>query len=165
MKTLSEQVTFKVSRETLEALQARGKSYGLDANPYARKLVEAGLETDRSEDLADELRELLTVIRPMADRLSTTQSAAATTDATPGFQVEQLGEELGRALLEMEERIAQKVGPSSVDSHGLTTLADQLIELRADLNKTFAALLHYQMNFSVEEAQRWVDARLNAGKR
>lgn len=164
MKTLSEQVTFKVSRETLEALQSRGKSCGLDANPYARKLVEAGLETDRSEDLADELRELLAVVRPLTDRLANAESMAGATTTT-GFQFEQFGEEIGRALLEMEERLASRIAPPNVDSQGLAALFNQLSELRADLNKTFAALLHYQMNFSVEEAQRWVDARLNAGKR
>ena len=167
MRSLTEQVTFKVSRDMLVILQERGREQGLDANPYARKLVEEGLESDRAEHLADELRELLGLLRPIASRLATiadsepmsagaqlaSDQIAQTTEIV-SHAANHFAQTLGSLQSEMESRLQ----PISV-------LADQIFELRADFNKSFAALLHYQMGFTVEDAQRWVDARLNAKQR
>jgi hypothetical protein len=164
MRSLTEQVTFKVSSETLAQLQQRGRTQGLDANPYARKLVEEGLDRDRTENLADEFRELLAVLRPIADRIAGAPSESQTQSTSASLSTRQL-EALDTLLRQTLDHLQRQSGADRTgdpdQQQSITLLANQLVELRADLNKTFAALLHYKMDFSVEEAQRWVDVRLS----
>ena len=99
MRSLTEQVTFKVSRDMLAILQERGRLQGLDANPYARKLVEEGLESDRAEHLADELRELLGILRPLASQLTTVADKVPASSVAPsaGDQIEQMADVVSQA--------------------------------------------------------------------
>ena len=167
MRTLTEQITFKVSRETLNALQERGRSQALDANPFARKLVEEGLDRDRSENLADELRELLAILRPLAERITANSESETRSDKTDltSTHIEQLTEALSLGLSQIADDLARFQSDLVGKLQGVDALAAQLVELRVDLNKTFAALLHYQMGFPADEAQRWMDERLRATTR
>jgi hypothetical protein len=163
MRSLTEQVTFKVSRETLQALQARGRELGLDANPFARKLVDDGLSCNPYEALADELRELLASLRPLVELPRATPSTSLVEESA------NIAGSLQAVLVEgikrLEARLLIPLKEIASERKAIAALADNLLELRADLNKTFAALLHYQMGFSVEDAQHWVDARLRINKR
>lgn len=167
MASLTEQVTFKVSQETLAVLRERARAHGLDANPFARQLVEEGLESDRHAMLSDELRELLGLLRPVAMQLEAWNAAHATAAD------KQLAEDQLKQITDCVSQVANLTAQdlSNLKSAVLEQLQpipglfDQVFELRADLNKAFAALLHYQMGFSVEEAQRWVEARLSSKQR
>lgn len=167
MRSLTEQVTFKVSRDMLAILQERGRLQGLDANPYARKLVEEGLESDRAEHLADELRELLGLLRPLASQLTTVADSIPASSVAPsaGDQIEQITDVVSQAANHFAQTLSNLQSELEARLEPINVLANQLFDLRADFNKSFAALLHYQMGFTVEEAQRWVDARLNAKQR
>lgn len=161
MRSLTEQVTFKVSSDMLASLQERGRQHGLDANPFARKLVEEALATDRAEHLADELRELLGLLRPIASQLTGCELLSASADSqTASDQIRQMNDLVSQAAKQFAHALSSVQSDIDSQLQPISMLANQLAELRADLNKSFAALLHYQMGFSVEDAQRWVDARM-----
>ncbi len=165
MRSLTEQVTFKVSAETLAQLQQRGRTQGLDANPYARRLVEEGLDRGGTENLADEFRELLAVLRPLADRMCSlpTESTPMPSNTIAAAQLEQFSNLVQRATESILSHKTEASPDNQPAQTAIALIANRLLELRADLNKTFAALLHYNMGFSAEEAQHWVDVRLSRG--
>lgn len=163
MRTLTEQITFKVSHETLLTLRERGRSHRLDANPYARKLVEEGLERDRAESIADELHEVLGLLRPLAEAIAGQPALGARVAAQQAVDDNStlLTQSTASTLAQLDATISKLHTQVAEKLSAVDLLVGQLRELRSDLNKTFAALLHYQMGFSAADAQRWIDARLS----
>lgn len=146
MGGVSDPVSFRLASQFAQRLDAEATKRGMSRGDYARQLVIDGLSGRRLDELSAEITELRSSFQRVADRLlhgqnhlSESGEQLANSIASQGIQQQDRSGELGTAIAAVDENV---------------------IRLREDFATGLVALLVHACNWELDEAVRWVDAKL-----
>ena len=146
MGTSSESVSFRLSPQFARQLEAEAEKRGMSRGDYARQIVIDGISKRHQEELLTEIGELRENLQRLADCLLQGQQELSASDdhianlLKQGFTLSGSdSEKVGAAISEVDENVTKA---------------------REDLATGLTALLVYACGWELDEAMKWLDAKL-----
>ena len=146
MGGVSEPVSFRLASQFAQRLDAEATKRGMSRGDYARQLVIDGLSGRRVDELSAEITELRSSFQRFADRLLQGQK-----------HLSESGEQLANSVA---SQVAQHQDRSGELGTAIAAVDENVIRLREDFATGLVALLVHACNWELDEAVRWVDAKL-----